>query len=230
MRTIQPQNILADYQSALTDAVNTFTNAEARDIPVGEKKLIAEFAFLAVATFWEGYVSDLFVAYVNIDDSALKTYLVSKMEITASDAYASRAKHGAHVAFKGRYTGEQIRAILDYRDYNITFPKTDALKESANKWLVQQHKTHFVGLTKPQVAGLDAVNAIRNFLAHRSSAAKGAMQLQLNKPDLDPNLRRGSNKVADLGSFLRAKQLPNLQTRLEAYVAFLRNAAITLCP
>ena len=55
------------------------------------KKLIAEYAFVAAATLFEGFISDLFVGYINRDIQKFRDYLLGKIGLDPTDEYAKRA-------------------------------------------------------------------------------------------------------------------------------------------
>ncbi|MEZ5455863.1 MAG: hypothetical protein R3F04_07090 [Lysobacteraceae bacterium] len=230
MRTKDPIGIRNDFLASLIDAKTTFTNSEVSKATAKQKNLIAEYTFLAAATLWEGYLSDVFVAYINRDRSAFCAQMVSKMQVKTEDAYAKRASTHASINMSNHLTVAEIRAILDANDYNVTFKSVDDLKEKAALWLAPAHRRNFLSLNAQQSAGLGTVRSIRNFLAHRSGASKVTMQADLVDPNLDVPLRRGTNQIKDVGSFLRSKPVVNQDSRQLRYFAFLEQRAHQLCP
>jgi len=230
MRTIDPQSIKTDYIPALGDVKTTFNAANASAIPANGKKLISEFSFLSAATLLEGFISDLFVAYINRDDSVFVGYLVGKMSIDASDEHSQRAKNFATISIGQHLSSADIRSVLDSRDYNITFANASEMKAGAGKWLADPYKNYFTAITASQSATLAAAKSIRNFLAHRSAASKSEMQTALIAPDLPAPLRRGLHHIRDVGSFLRSRPEPQTPYRLEQYLQDLQQIALTLCP
>ena len=94
-----------------------------------------------MAILLEGYISDLFVAYINRDNSVFSTYLVGKMAIETSDAHAKRAKNLATISIGQHLKAADIRSILDSRDYNITLSKVAEMKAGAGQWLADPYKT-----------------------------------------------------------------------------------------
>ena len=67
MRTQDPTNIRTDFDAAINDVVTAFEAAEAKIEDDAPRKLLAEYAFVAAAALLEGFISDLFVAYINSD-------------------------------------------------------------------------------------------------------------------------------------------------------------------
>ena len=75
MRTTKPGPIRDDFISALTDVENTYAATSGSSMATASKKLIAEYSVVAAAALWEGYLSDLFVAYLNQDSSQFVAHL-----------------------------------------------------------------------------------------------------------------------------------------------------------
>lgn len=230
MRTIDPTSIRDDFLAALTDIRDTFAEAENSGMPVKGKKLVAEFSFLSAAILLEGFISDLFVAYINRDNSVFRSHLVGLMKIETADTNAKRALNLASIQIHQHLTAKEIRDVIDSKDWNVSFATIDAMKESAGKWLVNSYKTHFTSLSRAQVACLVATRQMRNFLAHRSKASKAEMQTALAGGDLHTSLRRGQHAIKDVGSFLRSRPTPQQPQRISQYVDALEALAQALCP
>ena len=227
MRTQDPANIRADFDKSLTDVENAFTASEASLPDDRTKKLIAEYLFVAAATLFEGFVSDLFVAYINRNSEKFRAYLIGKINIDTKDEYAKRSMDYIEKTMP-HPTVERIREILDPSGYNVTFKTTDEMKESAGKWLANIDKTKFTSVSTQQCAIIDLVKAVRNFLAHRSQSADDTMQTALIATNLPAALRRGNKKVAEVGVYLRATK--NNQCRLSHFLVELQGLAVKFCP
>lgn len=117
MRTIDPQNIKTDYLAALGDVRDTFNAANASGISATSKKLISEFSFLSASILLEGFISDLFVAYINRDNSVFVGYLLGKMSVDTGDSHAKRAKNFASHRRAGvQATRWRCRSLVLRRD------------------------------------------------------------------------------------------------------------------
>lgn len=227
MRTQDSANIRTDFESAIADVETAVAASEQSVAADAAKKLIAEYAFVSMATLFEGFVSDLFVAYINRNSQRFRDHLLNLVSLEADDAYAKRAvpfveKSMPHLAV------DHIRSILDSRGYNITFPTTVQMKESAGTWLSDADKACFIGTTPQECSIIDLTKAIRNFLAHRSQSADTTMQAALVSAGLPAELRRAINNVADVGVYLRAIQ--NGDSRLRFLIQQLRAFGARLCP
>ncbi|TLD71496.1 hypothetical protein FEM03_08205 [Phragmitibacter flavus] len=230
MRTLSPTSIRDDFLAALVDVETTFQAAESAGINAAGMKLITEFSFLSAAILFEGYISDLFVAYINRDSSVFSAHLVGKMVIETIDPHAKRAKSLATISIHQRLTAADIRSVLDSRDYNITFPTVAEMKTGAGQWLAPSFKAYFVNLTASHAAILSATKTMRNFLAHRSGASKNEMQTALAASDLPASLRRGQHTIRDVGSFLRSRPTPQESLRFNQYLQALNQIGNALCP
>jgi hypothetical protein len=233
MRKANPESVRDDFLSAIDDICSTFEQVEASTLATSGKKLVAEHSLLAAAILWEGFVSDLIVAYINRDSSGLAAHVASKTTHTSSDEVAKRAVSLGQTSLKLKphLTTAEVRELLDSRGFNITFKSTDDLKEKAGQWLANAHSANFTGVTAAECSSIEAWQAIRNFLAHRSSSAKLRMQKALADPDLPVALARGAkNDVNDVGSFLRAVPVGQSAARMLAYLHQIRVTAQRLCP
>ena len=230
VRTIDPANIKSDFLSGIDDVRQTVNASEASNLALARKNFVYEFAFLSVATLLEGFISDLFVAYINRDPSKFKNQLVSQMIIETTDKYSRKATGFAQIAIAKHLSATEIRSVLDEREFNITFATVDAMKEGAGRWFVEPHRGYFTGLTTAHAAQLVAIKEMRDFLAHRSSASKREMQNALANQNLPLALRRGQHNINNVGSFLRARPTPQANYRIQTYLDSLEALGNTLCP
>lgn len=228
MRTLDPTIIRNDYLAAVADVRTTCDAVLASALTYEGKKLVAEYSFLAAAILLEGYISDLFTAYINQDDSRFKRELLQKMTIATDDAHAKAAKDYAAVIIDGRLTQTQIRKILDPRDFNITFVTVSEMKSAAGRWLVATYRNRFTAITGGQASVLECIKAMRNFMAHRSTSARDKMQTALAKADMPAALKRGGHEIHDVGSYLTS--VAGGSTRITQYLNQLTTIGGVLCP
>ena len=229
MRTANPGNIKSDFLSALQDVSNSLTSISST--PAGRSKdLLLEYLFLGASILLEGFISDLFVAYINRNPDAFAGYLTQRMSVDTEDDYAKRARKYASIDIASHLTMEQIRSILDPRDWNIVFINSSDMKKKAGQWLRPPYKAYFNTLPSDTCAAIEATKAVRNFLAHRSRAAEDSMQKALLNARLPAPLRRGANKVHNVGSFLNSVPVATTQRRSELYLAKIQSVANHLCP
>lgn len=230
MRTANPNNIRDDFLEGLQDIQDALTDTIGKGITQKSRLHMVEYSYMAASILLEGFISDLFVAYINKENTPFVLYLTQKMRIEADDEYAKRAKIFAAVDIGSHLTLEKIRQILDPRDFNVAFSTVGDLKGKANQWLSAPFKSYFNNLSAPHAALLEATKATRNYLAHRSGASQKAMQDALAHTNLTQDFRRGANKVISVGSYLDSTPPSFQQTRLAYYIAELRVIAQQLCP
>jgi hypothetical protein len=230
MRTVDPNNIKTDFIAALMDIEEAHSSVSASAIPKSQVHLLAEYTFLGAAILMEGYISDLFVAYINKQNSRFILTLTNHMEIEGDEPYSKRAKQYAVVDIASHLTIDKIRKILDPKDWNVSFVSAADLKGKAGQWLDQAYASRITNLSPSHCALYDTTKAIRNFLAHRSGSAKNVMQDALINQDLPVEFRRGVNNVDKVGNFLESKPVGESQSRLRFYISEIRNIANQLCP
>lgn len=230
MRTAKPDNIRDDFVDGLDDIENAVADISAKGVQQGSRLHMFEHSFLAASILLEGFVGDLFVAYLNKKNGKFVGYLTGRMSIEAADELVKRAVPYASVDIGSHLTLEKIRKILDPKDWNVTFNGTPDLKAKAGQWLEQPYDAYFTGLSAQHGAVLEAVKATRNFLAHRSTASHATMQGALASADLPTGLRRGANKVNSPGSYFESIPIGGQENRLKTYISELRAIAALLCP
>lgn len=230
MRTAKPENIKSDFLAGLLDIETVLTNVESASLPRADKNLISEYSFLGASVLLEGYISDLFVTYINKDSSSFVSALTGKMSIESGDETAKRAIALTTLDISTHLTLEKIRDVLDPKGWNVTFSTVADMKQKAGVWLAAPYKERFTLLSRRHSALVSATKAMRNYLAHRSRAAHDTMQTALAHSDLTTGFKRGGNKVHSIGSFLESVPAGKSKTRLAFYISELRDIANHLYP
>ncbi|WP_124180368.1 hypothetical protein [Pseudomonas aeruginosa] len=232
MRTADPQNIKADFLKGLRDVEDVLNGVSGTNLGVASKNLVVEYAFLGASILLEGFISDLFVAYINKKNEKFVGYLTSRMNISSDDSYARQAINNNHasVDIGSHLTVEAIRNILDPKSYNITFPTAGEMKASANKWLSAPYDGQIAGISARHSSMLDAIKSIRNYLAHRSSYSSVTMQASLIGKNLPAQFKRNKKKVEKVGYFLESMGVGYKVRRVDFFISELRDIANQLCP
>lgn len=230
MRTAAPQNIKLDFLSGLHDVEEALGAVIASTVSVKSRNIIAEYSFLGAAILLEGFVSDLFVAFINKKNTRFVSAMTGLMSITTTDETAKRAIAHSQIDIATHLTLENIRKILDPKGWNVSFVDSADLKAKAGQWLEDPYRTRFTGLSHAHSAVFDTTKSVRNFLAHRSTASLNAMQVALASPQLPVGFRRAANQVRNVGSFLDSAPPGLTETRIKAYLQEVRAIATQLCP
>jgi hypothetical protein len=232
MRTADPQNIKKDFLSGLQEIQEVFNavNVPGVGVTTSQKHLVAEYTFLGASILLEGFISDLFVAYINKDPDVFVQAMTSSMQLSSEDDFGKRAITFTSKEIKSHLSLEKIRTILDPNEYNVTFPHESEMKKRAGLWLSVKHKGFFNSMPKPNYALIDTTKSVRNFLAHRSTAAQKTMQTALANPDLPVEFKRKTNNIEKVGYFLCSSHKLNAISRLSFYISSLESIAEALCP
>jgi len=230
MRKLDPEGIRTDFDSALDDVKSATDAVLAAKVNRTTKKLITESAMLTAAVLWEGFLSDLFIAYINRDTSAYAMFAEAAVRQHAQEKFGTDVVKSVSLQLELHLSADQVRQLLDSKGYNLTFKTASFLVHRAGEWLAKPYKQYFTALTPAQRASIDASSAIRNFLAHRSRSSKGEMAKALVVADLPRNLGRGTNDVHDIGAFLLSTPVRAKTTRFALYVTNLKALAAGLCP
>ncbi len=75
MRKVDPESVKSDFVSALTD-LNSYCDdaAELLSKREGDLSTLSEQTMMSAAVLWEGFISDLIVAYINRDSSEFENW------------------------------------------------------------------------------------------------------------------------------------------------------------
>jgi hypothetical protein len=231
MRKLTPAAVRADFADAVKAVRDSFDEVAQSGVSQATKKLVAEQALLAAAVLWEGFLSDLVVAFVNRKPTKFVAHIEAQVSITSKDPLAKRALHIlAPKAVKAHLNVEEVRGILDDKERNLTFDEVAKMKETAGKLLEPTDAAGFLALEAADEAAVAASNALRNFLAHRSASSRTTLQDALASASLQADLRRGPNKVYDVGAYLLATPPAGAPVRLHRYLAMIDALAAKVCP
>lgn len=221
MKKINPESVLESFESEIDTLVGFLQRVSnaLRGTPSEKADLsrLSESVFISAAVAFEGFFSDLFLAYVNKDS---RPFLTSKEnEITKAikeqfgDWYSSKYKIGIvkHLNIKELYP------LLDPKGWNITFQNCRGMVSRAKKLLDPQYTAKYRMLSAKERKFCDAVKFIRNHLAHKSDASLSAMNESLFSLECSiPGLGRAGNKTTDVGVFLKTKI--DGESRLSVYL------------
>ncbi len=230
MRKTDPDDVRTDFASGLADVIGFYATADAAVIGDKDKSLLVEHTFLAAAVLWEGFVSDLLVAYINRDTTRFRAHLRDAIEANLTPKQKLIYTNYATLAVPVHLKKADILSLVDAGGNNITFGHFGELAEAANRWLVAASSTRITGRSASEKASVNAVIAIRNHIAHRSERSGRAMNAALAKGELyGTGLGRGGpNAVKHVGSFLKSKPVGMQAARIDLYLASLGAVAAAL--
>lgn len=221
-----PNRVLDAFTTELTASLTAWADMNTR-LPEAEiGKRVAEDAFLRSAVAWELFLADWHVAAVNRDATAFRQGLLQRYQESLAERWPG-LQDFVTVQMPKHPTLTVIKGILDSRGYNVTFTTSARWVERASTELVSPWRDRVTALSTADRSLIDAVGAIRNCLAHRSTSASDAMNNALSSLSVAPDkpLRRDNYRVqpSAIGTYLYAVKTSG-HRRVEIY--YRRLAAI----
>jgi hypothetical protein len=230
VRKINPTSVRDDFRSQLTD-LTTFHNTCLVAFTNGtDKSTLTERTLLAAAVAWEGFVSDMFIAYINTDATRFKQHLEDSFDTHLKGSSTPQKvfeKYGS-ITFPKHLSKADVLELADSLGNNITFSKFALLEKKAGTWLIATHADKFKTLNGRQKAVVNSIIALRNHIAHRSDRSLTAMNALLNENALTPTgIKRGNKNFHNVGAWLKAVPVGRQQTRFAIIMQILDGIAAT---
>lgn len=237
MRKIRPQDVVDDFVQQLDDLASYFDRIkQALHGQPNEKSdlnKLAEQSFVSSAVALEGFLSDIFLAFVNRDSSQLLAEYQDQIRNSAAEKYNRWIADRVQVAPVRHINVNTLQKLLDKRGRNVTFGNAARLKQQAQSLLAQPYRDWINQLNEADENLIDGVKAARDFIVHRSADAKNRMNdalQQLNVYVENDGLGRNVYRVDDVGTFLKALISGTDQRRIERFWDRVREIALWLRP
>jgi hypothetical protein len=212
MRKSNPDNVRTDFATELTALIAYFERVrQAVSGSVHEKadsSRLAESVFVSAYVAFEGFTSNLFIAYLNRDPTLFQQSFDTRIRTSVTEKFSPW--HSARVNFSNirHINVDALREIIDPSQKNMTFRSAAFMKQRAADWLAAPYRNRLHGLTAHDDRLIDTAREIRNYISHRSDSSHQEMNLHLNTIDQGPpntDLGRGANLVQAVGSFLKSE-------------------------
>lgn len=226
MRKISPTDVKNDFIDQLRGLISFYHAGLGALSADKDRSTLTEQSLLTTAVLWEGFVSDMFIAYINRDATRFKVHLRASFDAHMKSAAKPQRVFEAFGAltFPEHLKKSDVQALADGLGNNITFPNFAELEQKANTWLVPHHASKFSGLTAQQKAVVNAVIALRNHIAHRSQRSLDAMNDALAIGALHTTgIRRTANRFHNVGAWLKAVPVGRHQSRFVTIVRILND-------
>ncbi|EER59906.1 hypothetical protein AcdelDRAFT_2523 [Acidovorax delafieldii 2AN] len=221
MRKISPQDVRDDFKVQLTELTSFYQAGMSAFANDKDQSTLTEHSLLAAAVAWEGFVSDLFIAYINGDASRFKQHLQdSFVEHVKAQEKSNRVfqKFGK-LQLPAHLSKADVQSLANSTGNNITFPNFDELEKRTITWLVKAHADKFKNLSKSQKAVVNAVIGLRNHVAHRSQRSLNAMNELLAVGALHSvGIKRKGNRFHNVGAWLKATPAQRNESRIETII------------
>jgi len=216
VRKISPDAVRDDFRQQLADLTTFHNTGFSAFTSETDQSTLTEHSLLAAAVTWEGFVSDMFIAYINRDATRFKQHLQDSFDThlgTSSTPKRVFDTFGS-LSFPDHLKKADVIALANSMGNNITFSNFDLLEQKAGIWLIAAHATRFSGLTAQQKAVVNSVIALRNHIAHRSQRSLDAMNEVLARGVLHPTgIKRLDNRFHNVGAWLKSTPVGHNQTR-----------------
>lgn len=223
MRKADPQLVKAGWSAELAAHIDSFQRTkQALDSTQHKKADVSRLAastFLAAFVAFEGFCSDLFIAYLNRDFSHYQNDLEQQIDRVIRSRFGRWARSRTQFRPLDHVDVDNLALAVDPSYKNLTFRDANTIIKRANTWLAPQYRHGIVSLDNHDRRLYNTAKGVRNYIAHQSRAAKDEMNAQLATVDQGhPNLGlgRGTNSIHYVGSFLKSACYG--ATRVEQYI------------
>lgn len=230
MRKISPDAVRDDFRQQLADLTKFHNTGFTAFTSETDQSTLTEHSLLAAAVTWEGFVSDMFIAYINRDAARFKQHLRDSFDThlgTSSTPKRVFDTFGS-LSFPDHLKKADVLALANSMGNNITFSNFDLLEQKAGIWLIAAHAARFSSLTPQQKAVVNSVIALRNHIAHRSQRSLDAMNEVLARGVLHPTgIKRLDNRFHNVGAWLKSTPVGHNQTRFAIIMSTLDGIGAT---
>ena len=168
-----PRQVVRSFRLSLREVQEHFDTILAA-VPPGPTRvslqgvLVEQFG-LELGVRWEGFIHDLFVAYLLKERRAFWGSKKTSIRQSVTDRFGDAWGRALRMASPPRWTPRTVEALLDPKQKNIVVTSGDHLYERA-KALLGSRAIKF-SLDPEDRLLLDFAIALRNYLAHRSKAS-----------------------------------------------------------
>lgn len=226
MRKMNPVALKTSFNANLNNLLAFYAATEPLLTLDSQRSFLVENSLLAAAIQWEGFISDLLVAYINRDSTRFATHLHDALEEGLTEKQKTMLQRYCKLSVPKHLKKADIEVLVDGRGNNVTFSNFSALADQAKRWLVQADADRFVQRSAREKAVVNALITARNHLAHQSDRSHRAMNDALAAGALNSTgLRRGQKNIDHVGAYLKAKVTANNISRFEVFVNELSNVA-----
>lgn len=230
MRTMNPALVRASFNSQVTEALTFYQSTRRLLTSDADVTKFSALTMVSLATSWEGFVSDLFVAYINRDPTQFAAHLENALTEGLSDKQKEIQKRYAKFVRPGNVDRSTISTLIDPNGNNITFSNVVDLKDGSNRWLSAASRAGIEAITDQQGAIINLWIALRNHIAHDSERSRDALKAAVSKGVLHgTGLHRATNAIHTPGVYLKSLDTqPGGVPRIEKIADHMRNIGNTL--
>ena len=221
-----PREIVRGFQSSISEMESDHDTVVAV-LPTGRNRvrlegILAEQFALQLGVRWEGFIHDLFVAYLLRGKIAFINAKKTSITLSINDRYGRAWAKLVTIRTPTRWTSRLASILLDPDLRNISISSADKLRERANELLGSQ-AIRF-SLDPDDRKMVDFVIAMRNFLGHRSKASLSELRRQVSGFTPSGPNAEFVGRLAKAGLYLKTSVRAS-QTRTKAMYARINDIA-----
>lgn len=235
MRKVAPDDVRNGFRDFVNARVEYFDRASEylANKPHQEHDLtvLSETTLQSTYVAFEGFMSDLLIAYINRDFSQYQANLAARVTSSITD------KFGAFAAARSTFTPIKhiklgdLEALLDPNGWNQTFKNVERMKQRFAELVTPALGARVAAVHDADARLIDAMHAIRNFISHGSTGSKDVMNNALAGISTGPGcinepLRRVVHKIHSVGSYLKANV--GGKPRVKVYMERIRDISVGL--
>jgi hypothetical protein len=218
-RKRQPNDLIDAFKQDLLNSISDWTQICGQlGFSGALAKRVSVDTFVRAAVAFEGFRSDWHIAAIARDSSALAAHLTTRARnavgqnpVLATLISVDLPKHP---------TLTQVADLLDPQHKNISLSSAQAWRKRASEHLVDPYRTKVDTIPAADTKLMDAVIALRDFIAHESDNASSVANGRLRNMSAatDRKLRRGTRQLhpSGIGAYLHALQ-PGGRRRVELF-------------
>jgi hypothetical protein len=210
---------LAGHHHELLLAVNNKRNEEAL------RTLMAEQLMLNSAIMWEGFVSDLLLAYIQMQPQAALDNIALRVRQSLKDKHGDVVARLAPLRVPPEMSAATVAAIVDSKGLNLTAPSAARLTALANNLLAANYARLFA-FERVDSELIDLTIATRNYLAHRSRRSLGEWREKVSSLNEAEN-SCFSTTAQRVGTYLKQRDADNTE-RVIVFVERLAELSLRL--
>jgi hypothetical protein len=120
MRKMSPIDVKSDFKNSLTDLSNFYSTTNTALTLDSQRSFLVENSLLAAAVLWEGFVSDLLVAYINRDSTRFALHLEDALKQGLSEKQKTILTKYGKLNVPNHLKKEEIQDLVDGNGNNIT--------------------------------------------------------------------------------------------------------------
>ena len=183
------------------------------ETPDDESRLASQ-TYMSAATAWECFLSDIVIAYIEIDPEVFFEHLKRSHEDGRTRKQKLIQEKYTKINFPESINSEEIIEFIDSEKRNITFSSASDLNKKVKNWISEDYFKKFNEITKEETAIINLIISLRNFIAHQSKGSFAKLERCARVSQLKSlGLFRKSAGMPDYGNYLNG--IHDEKTRFE---------------